>query len=118
MTPRRADRDLSKLPLWAQQAIESLEQEVTYWQGKVLGDDAESDTMILHSHNLARPLASDTRIMFGAEVRVAPNGYRHRHGVEAYWDARQKELVVMGGEHLLAVLPRAANSLRIAKATQ
>lgn len=96
--------DVSKLPKWAQQKIDTLERDVAHWKEKATAGPEESDTFVAFSSE-RRPLGKRAYI----EFQVLPG---HRGQITAYLDDDAGELVIHGGDRIM-VLPQASNAIRL-----
>ena len=96
-------KDITRLPLWAQDYIARLEGQVAHW--KALAEDVavkESETNVrLHLVTDYRGLPTNSTIRFG--------------GRDDWFDVRlvRGELDVCTGGDILAVSPAAANHIRV-----
>lgn len=101
--------DVSKLPKWAQQRIDVLEQNIDAWKRRALAGPDDADTFAMHLGEQA-PLGSGTTVRFvlGDDPRY---GIRGRMEVDCRVD--RGELYVYGGSHGLSVLPWSTNVVKI-----
>jgi hypothetical protein len=97
-------RDISGLPKWAQQRIETLEANVEHFKAKLTEGPENSDTFVgSYEPDAVRPLGVAPRIRFGTD----DNDY-----VEAQWDENTKSLRVRG-RNGITVIPEVSNAISI-----
>jgi len=100
------DRDLSRLPQWAQSRIEVLERDLASAYAKLAAGPGESDTFADPYGEAVRPLGTGTMIRFG--------GPGYDRTVDARW--RNGELVVQANAGMtdeFAIKPQASNTIRL-----
>jgi hypothetical protein len=97
------ERDLSKLPKWAQMRIEKLEHDVAYLRAKLSAGDEDSVVFADPHSSARRPLGdSDVEFRLGAEkilVRVESGG------------------LYVNGSRGIAIEPQAGNAVHIRTGT-
>lgn len=92
------ERDVSKLPKWAQQELEMLRKNLAYWQKRALAGPDDSNTVLEPYAKGGRPLGTDVTVRF-----LLPNGWI---------DARTEDgRVLVRSSHQLVTLPHVTNTI-------
>lgn len=107
------ERDVTKLPRWVQDRIESLERDVAHWKAKAYEvGSGETDTQVEIGMDF-HPLPNESRVRFGAVHQTHANGFRsHNGGVDVRWDPKA-QCVEIHGDRPFVIKPIASNHLTL-----
>lgn len=102
-----SERDLTKLPKWAQQEIERLQHDLEWAKGKLTAGPEDSDTFA-NPYSDATPLGKGTIIAFHTDEKGSYFNVRMRENgeLDIHYSPR-------GGAQAIGVVPSASNSVRL-----
>lgn len=98
------ERDITKLPVWAQRKIEVLQRDISYLNSKLAAGPENSNTFADPYSSAPRPLGDSPTV----EFVVGPDKLRDRIRVRVEGDE-----IDVNGSTIMTVRPRAGNSVRI-----
>jgi hypothetical protein len=99
------ERDMSRLPKWAQDRITLLERNLADARARLAAGPEESDTFADPYMESVRPLGSGTRVRFGGR------GYDGTFDVS--WGDGELAIQCNSGGRSMAIMPQASNTVHM-----